>query len=106
MSPLPSGRFVKVTIPLYSQGHLYRAGSRSRVKITARNGDQPIWSFEETEPKGTATVAVAYSKDRPSKLMLPVVPAGDAPTGLPPCPGLRGEPCRDYRLFVNRTAAR
>jgi hypothetical protein len=24
-----------------------------------------------------------------------VVPGVDVPTGLPPCPGLRGEPCRD-----------
>jgi hypothetical protein len=28
--------------------------------------------------------------------VLPVV-AADVLTGLPPCPGLRGEPCRDYR---------
>jgi hypothetical protein len=27
-----------------------------------------------------------------------------APTGLPPCPGLRGEPCRDYQPFTNRSA--
>jgi hypothetical protein len=25
------------------------------------------------------------------------VPGVTVPTGLPPCPGLRGEPCRDYR---------
>jgi hypothetical protein len=24
------------------------------------------------------------------------VPGVDVPTGLPPCPGLRGEPCRDF----------
>ena len=27
----------------------------------------------------------------------PSVPGVDVPTPLPPCPGLRGEPCRDYR---------
>ena len=26
------------------------------------------------------------------------------PTGPPPCPGLRGEPCREYRAFANRPA--
>jgi hypothetical protein len=24
------------------------------------------------------------------------------PTGLPPCPGLRGEPCRTYQPLANR----
>ena len=95
---------MKVTIPLYYEGHAYRAGSRIRVTITAPNGDQPIWSFGETRPKGTAKVAIAHSKRRPSRLLLPVVPGVDVPTGLPPCPGLRGEPCRDYQPFTNRAA--
>ncbi len=40
----------------------------------------------------------------PSKLMLPVVAGVDVPTALPPCPGLRGEPCRDYVATKNRAA--
>jgi uncharacterized protein len=99
--PLPRGRFVPVTIPLYYQGHVYRAGSRIRVTIGAPNGDQPIWAFGETNPKGIVTVAVAFSRTRPSRLTLPVVPGVDVPTGLPPCPGLRGAPCRDYRPTAN-----
>jgi hypothetical protein len=39
----------------------------------------------------------------PSRLVLPEVP-GVAPSAqLPPCPGLRGEPCRDYVPFENDT---
>ena len=38
----------------------------------------------------------------PSSLILPVVPGVNVPTGLPPCPGLRGEPCRDYQPYVNQ----
>jgi predicted acyl esterase len=105
VSPLPSNRYVEVTIPLYYQGHAYRRGSRIRVTIAAPNGDQPIWSFGETDPSGTATVAIARSKDMPSRILLPVAPGTSIPTGLPPCPGLRGEPCRTYQPFVNRTAA-
>jgi predicted acyl esterase len=104
VSPLPSNKFVEVTIPLYYEGHVYRAGSRIRVTIAAPNGDQPIWSFGETDPSGTATVSIARSSTMPSKLLLPVVPGVTVPTGLPPCPGLRGEPCRDYQAFVNRPA--
>jgi hypothetical protein len=35
--------------------------------------------------------------------VLPVVPGLEVPTELPPCPGLRGEPCRDYKPYKNRT---
>ena len=99
---MPPDQYVEVTIPLYYEGHAYRAGSRIRVTISAPNGDQPIWSFSETEPNGTATVSIAHSQQMPSRLLLPVVPGVDVPTGLPPCPGLRGEPCREYEPFTNR----
>jgi predicted acyl esterase len=104
VAPLPRGRWTEVTIPLYYEGHVYRRGSRIRIVIAAPNGDQPIWAFAETRPKGQATVKVAYSRKTPSRLVLPVVPGISVPTGLPPCPGLRGEPCRAYQPFVNRSA--
>jgi hypothetical protein len=71
------------------------------VTITAPNGDQPVWAFGETLPKGHATVSIAHSRRMPSNLVLPVVPDVIASTGLPPCPGLRGEPCRAYQPYVN-----
>jgi predicted acyl esterase len=104
ISPLPAHRFVEVTIPLYYEGHVYRAGSRIRVTVAAPNGTQPIWSFDRTEPEGTAEVAIAHGKRRPSHLLLPVVPGLGVPTGLPPCPGLRGQPCRAYQPLANRPA--
>jgi predicted acyl esterase len=104
VSPLPPDQFVPVTIPLYYEGHAYRAGSRIRVTIAAPNGTQPIWAFDQTEPEGTAQVAIAYGADTPSHLLLPVVPGVSVPTGLPPCPGLRGQPCRTYETFVNQPA--
>ncbi|PZR67709.1 MAG: hypothetical protein DLM63_06060 [Solirubrobacterales bacterium] len=105
VSPLPPNQFVRATIPLYYEAHAYRAGSRIRVTITAPNGDQPIWSFSETQPTGPATVSIASSKLMPSSLLLPVVPGVNVPAGLPSCPGLRGEPCRDYQPFVNQPAS-
>jgi len=101
VEPLPAGQFVPVTIPLYYEGHAYRAGSQIRVTIAAPNGTQPIWAFDETEPEGTAQVAIAYGGATPSSLLLPVIPGVSVPTGLPPCPGLRGEPCRDYQALAN-----
>jgi predicted acyl esterase len=95
--PLPTDRFTKVTIPLYYQGHAYREGSRIRVIISAPNGDQPIWAFAKAQPKGKAKVSIAHDEKRPSNLTLPVLADSEIPTELPPCPGLRGEPCRDYQ---------
>ncbi len=101
-APLPKGRFSEVTVPLYYEGHVYRRGSRIRVTITAPGGDQPIWAFANTKPSGSAKVWLAYSRQTASRLILPVVPGIRVPTGLPPCPSLRGEPCRPYRALVNR----
>jgi predicted acyl esterase len=106
VEPLPADRHVEVVIPLYYQGHVYRAGSRIRVTITAPNGDQPVWSFGETRPRRTAKVAIAYSQRMRSRLVLPVVPGVDVPTELPPCPGLRGQPCRDYRPLSASSSVR
>ncbi|HUC36072.1 MAG TPA: CocE/NonD family hydrolase [Acidimicrobiales bacterium] len=104
-TPMPSGNFTEVAIPLYYEGHAYRAGSRIRVTISAPNGTQPVWSFGQTEPNGTATVSIAFSRSMPSSLALPVVPGMSVPTPLPPCPSLRNEPCRAYEPIVNATAS-
>jgi predicted acyl esterase len=100
---MPKDEFVQVAIPLYYQGHAYRAGSRIRVTLAAPNGTQPIWSFGHTEPaKGTSQVEIAYSPSMPSSLVLPVIPDVEIPTDQPACPSLRNEPCRPYVPLVNR----
>ncbi|MFL5845784.1 MAG: CocE/NonD family hydrolase [Solirubrobacteraceae bacterium] len=101
VAPVPSKRFVPATMPLYYQGHAYRKGSRIRVYITAVNSDQPIWAFATAQPKGTATVTIGRGATMPSRLTLPVVSSVKVPTALPPCPGLRAEPCRTYEEYAN-----
>jgi predicted acyl esterase len=100
--PMPAGQFAKVVIPLYYEGHVYRAGSRIRVTISAPNGSQPVWSFGQTVPRGTVKVSIEFSRTTPSSLVLPVVPGVSVPTPLPACPSLRNEPCRPYKRIVNR----
>ena len=100
--PMPAGAYTKVAIPLYYEGHVYRAGSHIRVTISGLNGDQPIWNFVETEPAtGTSTVTVGLGAGFGSYLVLPVTPDGPAPTPLPACPALRNEPCRPYVATAN-----
>ncbi|WP_372736942.1 CocE/NonD family hydrolase C-terminal non-catalytic domain-containing protein, partial [Nocardioides sp.] len=105
--PLPRKRYTKVVIPLYFQAHAYRAGSQIRITISAPGGEQPIWSFAEARPLGKAAkVRVKTSRQRPSRLILPVVPGVSIDSPAPPCPSLRNQPCRDYVPFKNREAHR
>jgi predicted acyl esterase len=104
--PMPRNKFVRVAIPLYYEGHVYRAGTRIRITIAGVNGAQPIWSFSHTVPaRGTSQVSVLFAPKAPSMLVLPVVAGVTAQgTSQPPCPGLRNEPCRTYTPIANRSA--
>ncbi len=102
---IPKKKFVEVVIPLYYEGHVYRAGSRIRVTISAPNGTQPIWAFAHAVPAKTAKVSIAFSKRMPSSLILPVIPGVSVPTSVPACPSLRNEPCRPYQPITNLVAA-
>jgi hypothetical protein len=62
-----------------------------------------LWAFSDTTPAaGAATVTPASAKGMPSRLVRPVVSDVAVPTALPPCPALRGEPCRAYVPFADR----
>jgi hypothetical protein len=91
---LPAGEFVPVRIGIYPFAHAFRPGSRIRITIEAPGGDKPVWAFG-TLP-GTQTNDIVHSAERPSAIVLPVIAGASIPTPLPPCPSLRGEPCRTY----------
>jgi predicted acyl esterase len=101
VAPLAANRYTEVTVPLYYEGHVYRRRSRIRLTVAAPGGTQPIWRFARTSPREASRVWVAHSQRFPSRLILPVLPRVSVPTGLPPCPGLRGDPCRAYRPYAN-----
>ncbi len=102
LRPLSPDRWTHVIIPLYYEGHAYRAGSRIRVIISSIGGNQPLWSFADPTSRGTAQVTLGYSATMNSALTLPVVPSISVPTPLPAdCGSLRGEPCRAYQPLVN-----
>ena len=102
--PMPTGQFTLIAVPLYYEGHAYRAGSRIRVTISAPNGNQPVWSFAQTVPGTASQVALALGpvgSNVPSRLVLPVIPLQTIPTAMPACPSLRNQPCRAYVPLQN-----
>jgi len=93
---LPANRFTKVRVGLLASAHLFRKGSRIRIGIAAPGGDRTRWRFATPATGGTVLNEIAWGRQYPSRLVLPVLPSVDAPPALPPCPGLRGQPCRTY----------
>ncbi|MCZ7526484.1 MAG: CocE/NonD family hydrolase [Acidimicrobiia bacterium] len=100
--PLPSGEATPVRVEVFPFGHVFRAGSRIRLVIDAPGASRPLWRFETlTDP---ATNRIERSPDHPSRVVLPVVPGVAVSGGLPPCPALRGQPCRPYAELANTPA--
>jgi hypothetical protein len=101
-APLPAGEFVPVRVELYSVAHVFRKGSRIRVSVEAPGGDRVAWAFDTPPTDGQVLNEISRGGRRASKLVLSVVPTTeDTPPDLPPCPSLRGQPCRTYVPAVN-----
>jgi putative CocE/NonD family hydrolase len=101
-APLPAGEFVPVRVEIYSVSHVFRKGSRLRVSVEAPGGDRVAWAFDTPPTDGQVVNDVARGGKRASKLVLSVVPTTeDTPAELPPCPSLRGQPCRIYVPAAN-----
>lgn len=93
--PMP-GDFTLVRVGLFASAHVFRRDSRIRISVEAPGGDRTRWAFDTFLTQGTVVNDVARTYEHASRVVLSVVPNGDAPDDLPPCPGLRGQPCRDY----------
>jgi predicted acyl esterase len=105
-APLPAGRFTPVRIELFPFAHVIRPGSQLRLNIEAPGGNQPFWMFDALD--GPSVNEVGHSVGRPSRVVLPRVPAGQTPAvpaALPACSlvgvttqavSLRNQPCRPY----------
>jgi predicted acyl esterase len=93
---LPPGKFSKVRVEVFSVSHVFRAGSRIRIGILAPGGDRTRWTFDTPATGGTVTNEIAYTSTQASRIVLPVISGVEGPTPLPPCPSLRGQPCRTY----------
>jgi hypothetical protein len=85
--------------------HIFRAGSRFRLQIDTPGDSRERWRFMLLEYDGPVKNYVAHSAVHPSSIALPLIPDFDVPTPMPPCPSLRGQPCRDFAAYVNTLEA-
>jgi len=101
-APLPDGKFVPVRVELYAASHVFRKGSRLRISVEAPGGDRVAWFFETPPTNGQVVNDVGRAGKRSSKIVLSIVPtAEDTPEDVPPCPSLRGQPCRTFVPAAN-----
>jgi putative CocE/NonD family hydrolase len=99
---MPAGEFVPVRVEMYAVSYVFRKGSRIRVSVEAPGGDRVAWAFETPATDGQVVNEISRGGKRASKLVLSVVPTSDeTPADWPPCPSLRGQPCRTYAPAVN-----
>jgi hypothetical protein len=98
---LPAGEFVEARVEVYPFAHVFRKGSRVRISVGSPGAIRPRWKFEALVYDGEVVNTIGRSAAMPSRVVLPVIPDIDPPAALPPCPGLRGQPCRPYQEFVN-----
>jgi predicted acyl esterase len=103
VADLPAGQFSLARVELYPFAHVFRAGSQIRISVEAPGADRPEWKFDALpRPSGTVvTNTIAHAAAYPSRVVLPLVPDDDVTTPLPPCPSLRGQPCRGYEDLSN-----
>lgn len=100
-SPLPTGEFSEMRIPIFPIAYAFRAGSQIRITITAPGGDRPAWTFDTFDTGGDVTDTLSLGGTQPSKLVLPVLADITTDTPQPACPSLRGQPCRTYEPAGN-----
>ena len=91
----------RVDVQLLPLGHVFRAGSRIRVEISAVNGDFERWAFASVDPaEGSTMTAIHTGLGAPSSITLTTLDRDDYPSELLPCPAA-GKPCRAYSPATN-----
>lgn len=100
-APLKAGKLEKMRVALFASAHVFRKGSRIRISLEAPGNDRTRWAFDTPATGRTVVNEVARMHARASRLVLPIIPNVDVPPDYPPCPGLRGQPCRTYVKAAN-----
>jgi predicted acyl esterase len=94
-APLPAGQWSSVRVEVFPFAHVFRKGSRIRVIIDAPGASRPRWKFQALPAQvGEKNMVSVGGVQNSSSIVLPVVAGVKVVGGIPPCPSLRGQPCR------------
>ncbi len=100
-APLVAGEWNQARVGITSFGHVFRAGSRIRVSVDTPGDSRAAWQFAlKPFPAGTSYL-IGHDAAHPSSVLLPRLEGVSAPTPLPACPSLRGQPCREHAVYAN-----
>ena len=100
--PVDTWTPMKVAIPSFA--HPIRAGSALRISITSPGRDHGTWEFDTPDFDEPPVYHLGYGGMRASSLVLSTLRGITIAEGLPPCPSLRGQPCRAYEPTPNVSA--
>lgn len=103
--PLPSdGSLTSMSIELMPFAHVFHAGSKVRIIVDVPGGSRPHWKFDIKRYGRPVEVTIGFGGVNAANIVLPIIPGlgALAPTALPPCPSLRGQPCRTYVPYTNK----
>lgn len=99
--PLPINQWVPVRVGTAGFAHAMRAGSRVRVSVDTPGGVRADWRFALKTFPEMVRYGIGHDSAHPSKVVLPRLSGVVVPTAAPPCPSLRGQPCRDWVPATN-----
>jgi len=102
--PVPMDEWVSADVVVPSFAHPIRAGSALRMSVTSPGRNHGTWEFQTPKYDQTPVFELGYGSDHASSLRLSILPGIDVPAGLPPCPSLRGQPCRTTVSAPNTAA--
>ncbi len=104
-APLPKDDYAEARVEIFPFGQIVRAGSRIRISVHTPGGDKTRWSYILAKQPKDSTIQIGHAKDMPSRLVLPEVSGiSGYPATLPPCPGVRAQPCRTFEKYTNTPA--
>jgi hypothetical protein len=102
---LKPGEWTSARVGIAGFSHVFRTDSRIRIAVDTPGDSRARWQFALKEHPGEVRYDIAHSSAYPSSVVLPVIKGATAPSPLPACPSLRGQPCRDHVPFVNTPSA-
>lgn len=100
-SPLPVNQWIPVRVGTAGFAHAMRTGSRIRVSVDTPGDVRADWRFALKTFPEVVTYGIAHEVGHASRVVLPRLAGVSVPTATPPCPSLRGQPCRAWLPSTN-----